>query len=84
MYSAIAANKRNTFIIIGLFVALLTGLSLWWGQTSGNGSSAIMIVAFVLIYTLIQYFMAGAFAVAASGAVEITKADNPRLYPYWK
>lgn len=80
MYSAIAANKRNTIFIIGGFVALLTALSIWWGQASGNGSSALMIVGFVLVYTLIQYYAAGAFAVAASGAIEITKSDNPRLW----
>ena len=80
MYSAIAANKRNTIFIIGGFVALLTALSLWWGQASGNGSSALMIVGFVLVYTLIQYYAASAFAVAASGAIEITKSDNPRLW----
>jgi heat shock protein HtpX len=80
MYSAIAANKRNTVIIIGLFVGLLSALSLWWGQASGNGSSAIMIVLFVLAYTLFQYFAAGSLAVAMSGAVQIEKKDNPR---YW-
>jgi heat shock protein HtpX len=80
MYSAIAANKRNTIIIIGVFVALLTGLSLWWGSYSGNGSSALMIVGFVLIYTLIQYYAAGKFAIASTGAIEISKADNPRLW----
>mgnify|MGYP000505777580 FL=1 len=80
MYSAIAANKRNTIFIIGGFVALLTALSLWWGQASGNGSSALLIIGFVLVYTLIQYFAASAFAVAASGAIEITKSDNPRLW----
>jgi heat shock protein HtpX len=80
MYSAIAANKRNTVIIIGLFVALLTGISLWWGYTSGNGSSALMIVGFVLLYTLFQYYAAGALAVAMSGAHEIQKSDNPRLW----
>jgi heat shock protein HtpX len=80
MYSAIAANKRNTVIIIVLFVGLLAGLSLWWGQASGNGSSAIMIVLFVLAYTLFQYFAAGSLAVAMSGAVQIEKKDNPR---YW-
>lgn len=80
MYSAIAANKRNTVIIIGVFVALLSGLSLWWGQASGNGSSALLIVGFVLIYTLIQYYAAGKFAIASTGAIEITKAENPRLW----
>jgi heat shock protein HtpX len=39
-----------------------------------------MIIGFVALYALIQYYAAGAFAVAASGAVEITKADNPRLW----
>ena len=80
MYSAIAANKRNTVIIIGLFVALLAGISLWWGYTSGNGSSALMIVGFVLVYTVFQYYAAGALAVAMSGAQEIQKSDNPRLW----
>jgi heat shock protein HtpX len=80
MYSAIAANKRNTIIIIGVFVALLSGLSLWWGSYSGNGSSALMIVGFVLVYTLIQYFAAGRFAIASTGAIEISKAENPRLW----
>ena len=80
MYSAIAANKRNTIIIIGVFVALLSGLSLWWGSYSGNGSSALMIVGFVLVYTLIQYFAAGKFAIASTGAIEISKAENPRLW----
>ena len=80
MYSAIAANKRNTFIIIGVFVALLSGLSLWWGSYSGNGSSALLIVGFILIYTLIQYYAAGKFAIASTGAIEISKAENPRLW----
>ena len=80
MYSAIAANKRNTIIIIGVFVALLSGISLWWGSYSGNGSSALIIVGFVLVYTLIQYFAAGKFAIASTGAIEISKAENPRLW----
>jgi heat shock protein HtpX len=80
MYSAIAANKRNTFIIIGVFVALLSGISLWWGSYSGNGSSALLIVGFILVYTLIQYYAAGKFAIASTGAIEISKAENPRLW----
>jgi len=80
MYSAIAANKRNTFLIIGGFVALLAGISLWWGYSSGNGSSAIFIVGFVLVYTLFQYYMASSIAIAMSGAVQITKVDEPRLF----
>jgi len=80
MYSAIAANKRNTAIIIILFVGLLGGLAVWWGYATGNGSSAIIILAVVGIYTLIQYYAASSLAVAMSGAQQIEKVDNPRLW----
>ena len=80
MYSAIAANKRNTFIIIASFVLLLGGISLWWGYSTGNGSSAVFILLFVIGYAVFQYFMAGRLAIAMSGAKEIQKQDNPRLY----
>ena len=80
MYRAIAANKRNTVLIIGLFVGLLTALAVWWGQYSGNGSSAVLIVLFVLGYTIFQYFAASRLAIAMSGAKQIEKRDNPRLW----
>jgi heat shock protein HtpX len=80
MYRAIAANKRNTFFIIGLFVALIAGLSIWWGQATGNGSGAIMVIVFAGLYALFQYFAAGSIAVMMSGATQIQKADNPRLW----
>jgi heat shock protein HtpX len=80
VYSAIAANKRNTVIIISGFVLLLGGLSWFWGQSTGNGSSAIMIILFVFGYAVFQYFLAGSIAVAMSGAHQIQKSDNPRLW----
>jgi len=80
MYRAIAANKRNTVIIIGLFVGLLTALAVWWGSVSGNGSSAIFIVLFVLGYTIFQYYASSSIAIAMSGAHQIQKQDNPRLW----
>ena len=80
MYRAIAANKRNTFIIIGLFVALIAGLSYWWGSATGNGSGAILVIVIAGFYTLIQYYAAGSLAVMMSGAQQIQKSDNPRLW----
>lgn len=80
MYKAIAANKRNTFIIIGMFVAIIAGLSLWWGQATGNGSSAILIIVIAGMYATFQYFAAGSLAVMMSGARQIQKSDNPRLW----
>ena len=80
MYSAIAANKRNTIFIVVFFVLIIGGLATYAGYATGYGSSAFFIIGFVALYALIQYYAAGTFAVAASGAVQITKQDNPRLW----
>jgi heat shock protein HtpX len=80
MYSAIAANKRNTVFIIAGFIALLGGIATWWGYASGQGSSAALIIAFVFLYALFQYYAAGSLAIAGTGAIQIQKSDNPRLW----
>lgn len=80
MYKAIAANKRNTVLIMAVFVGIITAIgyvvSFFYGQTS--------ITWWVLIgaalYALIQYFAASSLAVAMTGAEQIEKRDNPRLY----
>ena len=80
MYSAIAANKRNTVIIITVFVALIGGLAWLFGEASGNGSSAILIILFAAGYALFQYYAASSIALSMSGAHQIQKRDNPRLW----
>ena len=80
MYSAIARNKRNTVFIITGFIVLLGGIAWLWGVYSGNGSSAIFIVAFAIVYALIQYYAGSRIAIAVSGAKQIEKKDNPRLW----
>lgn len=80
MYSAIAANKRNTWVIMTAFVALIALLG-WFASIYYRQP---LVTPFVMlgavIYAGIQYFAAGKLAVAATGAREIKKADNPRLY----
>ncbi len=82
MYSAIAANKRNTVLIMVLFVVIIGVLGLVANYLWGHGTWSIFIgtVVGALLYALIQYFAAGSQAIAMSGAQEITKADNPRLW----
>src|SRR5690606_14302468 len=80
MYRAIAANKRNTVLIMAVFVAIITGIG--WAVSSfyGEPSITLWVLVGVTIYALIQYFAAAKLAVAMSGAKEIQKRDNPRLY----
>lgn len=80
MYRAIAANKRNTIIIMMVFVALITGIGYVVSAIYGDASVTLWVLIGALLYALIQYYAAGKLAVAMSGAKEIQKADNPRLY----
>lgn len=80
MYSAIAANKRNTVFIVAGFVIILGSISWFFGQATGNGSSAIWIIAFIFGYAIFQYYAASSIAIGLSGAKQIQKSDNPRLW----
>ena len=80
MYKQIAANKRNTILIMVIFIAIITAISAclayylkdWW----------IILYVFIAttIYTLIQYFASASLATIMTGAREIEKKDNPRLW----
>ncbi|QJU53987.1 M48 family metallopeptidase [Herbiconiux sp. KACC 21604] len=80
MYSAIAKNKRNTVFIIILFLVIIGGLGYLASYIYGNLSIVIITVVVSIGYALIQYFAASGQALAMSGARQIEKRDNPRLY----
>ena len=81
MYKSIAKNKRNTVLVMGVFVALIGAIG--WAvayMNNGNASIGVTILIIGAIYALFQYFAASKLAVAMTGAVEIQKKDNPRLF----
>jgi heat shock protein HtpX len=80
MYSAISANKRNTVLIMALFVAIIGALG--WIVSNLYGQPTYFYLAFIVagVFALIQYFAAAKLALAMNGAKEIQKRDNPRLY----
>ncbi len=80
MYSAVAANKRNTILIMLVFVLLLAGVG--WAVSVYYGEPTILYYVSVgaLIYAFIQYFIASKVALAVTGAKPIEKKDNPRLF----
>lgn len=81
MYNAIAANKRNTVLIMAVFIGLITGIG-WLVSYFffDDPSITLWVLVGAAIYALIQYFAAGSLAVAMTGAQQIEKKDNPRLY----
>lgn len=80
MYSAIAANKRNTLLIMAFFVGLVGAVGWAISYFYGDRSIAYWVIAVAAAYALIQYFLAAKLATLMTGAQEIKKRDNPRLY----
>ena len=80
MYSAIAKNKRNTVLIIILFMLIIAGLSLIPTFLYRDWTYTIITVVVAAAYAIFQYFMATRQTLALSGARQIQKVDNPRLY----
>lgn len=80
MYKQIAENKRRTvFIVMGfvLMIGVIAGLFAWFYR---DPWIAVWTIVVAIIYALIQYYFAGNIAMAMTGAKEIVKKDNPRLY----
>ncbi|GAA0997153.1 M48 family metalloprotease [Subtercola frigoramans] len=80
MYKAIAQNKRNTVIILVLFVLIIGGLGYLAGALYRSVSLTVFILVGAIVFAVIQYFFAASQAVISSGAIEIQKSDNPRLW----
>lgn len=80
MYQAITANKRNTLLIMAVFVGIISAIGFAVSYLYGNTSITYWVIGGAAVYALIQYYAASALAVAMTGAQQIEKSDNPRLY----
>ena len=80
MYSAIAANKRNTIFIMLVFLVIIGGLGWFAAYMYGDINIAIFTIVIAAAYAFFQYYLASSQALSMAGAIEIQKADNPRFY----
>jgi len=80
MYRAISANKRNTVIIMIVFLLIIGGLGWLAGWIYQDMTITIFVVGFATVYAVIQYFAASRIAMAVNGGREIQKKDAPELY----
>jgi heat shock protein HtpX len=80
VYQQIAANKRKTVLMMGVFVALVIGLGWLFGKYVGTTAITPYVIIGALVYVLISYFSGSRLALAVNGAREISKKDNPRLW----
>ena len=80
MYSAIARNKRNTVLIVLVFLLITGALGFLGGYLAGNVSIGLIVLAVALDYAVLQYFLAARQATAIAGGIEIDRTTEPRLW----
>ncbi len=80
MNKQIIANKRNTVLIIAGFVAFIALIGAVISYAVSDWHVAVVILVIAAAYAIFQYFMASKLAVAMTGAREISRQDNPKLY----
>ncbi len=80
MYKQIAENKRKTVFLMLGFVLLIGGIGGIFAYFYQDPWIVVYTVGIAGIYALFQYFAASSMMLSMSGAKEITKKDNPRLY----
>jgi len=80
MYTAIAANKRKTLLIMAIFIVIIGVLGWIFGALYKMPSFLYLALVVGGVYALIQYFAAAKIALAVNGAHQIQKRDNPRLF----
>ena len=80
MYGAISANKRNTVLIMAVFIGVVAAVGWAFSVMYGQPLITPWVIGGAAVYALVQYYAASKLAVAMTGAKEIEKRDNPRLY----
>ncbi len=81
MYEEISRNKRNSFILVVVFVAAVIGLGYILGEAAGFGPGGVIIAFFVaVIFSLTGYFKGDKIVLAVSRAKPAAREQYPQLY----
>ena len=80
MRKQIAQNKRNTILIMLVFIAFIALIGWLFAWLHNDYTILVWFVAVSAGYALFQYFLADKIAIASAGAREISESDNPRYY----
>jgi len=81
IYDRVDRNRRTTFLLLFVFVALLAGASIAMGIVLGlpYPFAPLLIIPFLII-AIVSYYGSSGAALAISQAHEVTKEEEPELY----
>ncbi len=81
IYSQIAANRVKTYVIIGIFIFLMTGFFFLVGQYVGSPQTYFYIGFIVSLFMSVgSYFYSDKIVLATTGAKPVTKEDYFDFY----
>ena len=81
MYNQITSNKRKTWLLIIVFLAVILGLGYLYDYIYGYGSGGLVIAGVIaLAMALFGYYKGDKLALRVSGAKPITKEQNAYLW----
>ncbi len=79
-YTAIAANKRRSALLMGLFLIIVVAVGWAWDRLEGGGTLVLPVAAVVaLLSSITGYFAGDKIALATNGAVPTTNEELPEL-----
>ena len=80
MYSSISENKRNTVIIFMVFIAIISGIGLYFSYIYKNDYIFIILLVFSILYALVQYNISKSIVLYMNGAKPVSREIAPGFY----
>jgi heat shock protein HtpX len=79
-YNYIIKNKRNSVLLIFIFLVLIIALGWVFSRAYDNPGILIFAVGFSIVSALISYFFSDSITLAISQAKEVDRQSAPELY----
>lgn len=74
MYNQIAANKRNSFIILFIFLIFVIGIGYFLAYIYNSPGILVIAVAIAIVQALVSYYQSDKIALLTAGAVPADRA----------
>ena len=80
MYSSISENKRNTVITFMVFIAIISGIGLYFSYIYKNDYIFLILLVFSILYALVQYNISKSIVLYMNGAKPVSREIAPGFY----
>ena len=80
MYSSISENKRNTVIIFMVFIAIISGIGLYFSYIYKNDYIFLILLVFSILYALVQYNISKSIVLYMNGAKPVSREIATGFY----